>query len=87
MIQHWASGCSNRNAPSANGETGEGSRGPNLHRPTLDKAPDDAALRKVIANGIPPEMPGAWQLTPHEVSSVAAFVKSLGAMPGRGRRW
>jgi cytochrome c oxidase cbb3-type subunit 3 len=63
------------------GETGEGSRGPNLHHPTLNKAPDDAALRKVIANGIPPEMPGAWQLTPHEVASVAAFVKSLGAMP------
>ncbi len=63
------------------GETGEGSRGPNLHRPTLNQAPDDAALRKVIANGIAPEMPGAWQLTPHEVASVAAFVKSLGAMP------
>ena len=63
------------------GATGEGSRGPNLHRPTLSKAPDDAALRRVIANGIPPEMPGAWQLTPHEVASVAVFVRSLGALP------
>lgn len=63
------------------GQTGEGSRGPNLHRPKLDKAADDAALRKVIFGGIPPEMPGAWQLTPHEVASVAEYVKSLGTTP------
>jgi putative heme-binding domain-containing protein len=63
------------------GQTGDGGRGPNLHRPKLNRAPDDAALRKAIADGIPPEMPGAWQLSPREVASVAAFVKTLGSVP------
>jgi putative heme-binding domain-containing protein len=63
------------------GQTGEGSRGPNLHRPTLNKAPDGVALRKVIYEGIPPEMPGAWQLTAREVASVAAYVKAMGSTP------
>lgn len=63
------------------GQDGSGGRGPNLRRPKLDHAPDDAALRKVIAEGIQPEMPGAWQLSPHEVASVAAYVRKLGAVP------
>src|SRR5262249_26781278 len=63
------------------GQTGGGGRGPGLNRPKLNKAPDDAALREVISRGIPPEMPGAWQLTPHEVASVAGYVRSLGAVP------
>jgi cytochrome c oxidase cbb3-type subunit III len=63
------------------GQDGSGGRGPNLRRPKLDHAPDDAALRKVIADGIRPEMPGAWQLSPHEVASVAAYVRKLGAVP------
>ena len=63
------------------GQDGSGGRGPNLRRPKLDHAPDDEALRKVIADGIQPEMPGAWQLSPHEVASVAAYVRKLGAVP------
>jgi putative heme-binding domain-containing protein len=63
------------------GQTGTGGRGPSLHRPKLKHAPDDEALALVIAEGIPPEMPGAWQLTPREVMSVAAYVRSLGAIP------
>ena len=63
------------------GQNGGGGRGPNLNRPKLIKAPDDEALRGVISNGIPPEMPGAWQLNDHEVASVAAYVRSLGAVP------
>ena len=63
------------------GQDGSGGRGPNLRRPKLDHAVDDAALRKVIAEGIPPEMPGAWQLSPHEVASVAAYVRRIGAVP------
>ena len=63
------------------GENGGGGRGPNLNRPQLKHAPDDDALRKVISDGIDPEMPGAWQLNPHEVASVAAYVRSLGAIP------
>jgi hypothetical protein len=45
----------------SHGQTGGGC-GPSLSRPTLNKAPDDAALGKVISGGIPPELPGAWQL-------------------------
>ena len=63
------------------GQTGGGGRGPGLNRPKLSKAPDDGALREVISRGIPPEMPGAWQLTPREVASVAGYVRSLGAAP------
>jgi putative heme-binding domain-containing protein len=63
------------------GQTGGGGRGPGLNRPKLNKAPDDGALREVISRGILPEMPGAWQLTPREVASVAAYVRSLGAAP------
>ena len=63
------------------GQTGTGGRGPSLNRAKLTKAPDDDALHKVISNGIEPEMPGAWQLNVHEVSSVGAYVRSLGAIP------
>jgi len=62
-------------------QTGTGGRGPSLQRPKLAHAPDDEALWKVIGEGIPPEMPGAWQLSPREVYSVAAYVRSLGAIP------
>jgi cytochrome c oxidase cbb3-type subunit III len=63
------------------GQTGTGGRGPSLNRPKLAKAPDDESLGKVISFGIEPEMPGSWQLNTREVISVAAYVRSLGAMP------
>lgn len=74
------------------GQNGGGGRGPTLLKPTLAKAPDAAALEKVIENGIAPEMPGAWQLSPNEVKQVAAYVRALGRIapelvpgsPGRG---
>src|SRR5262245_20290795 len=59
------------------GQTGTGGRGPALNCPILPKAPDDETLRKVISGGIPPEMPGAWQLHEREVAGVAAYVRSL----------
>jgi putative heme-binding domain-containing protein len=62
------------------GQTGGGGRGPALNRPKLDKAPDDESLRKLISEGSR-EMPGAWQLHPDELSSVAAYVRSLGTQP------
>jgi len=62
------------------GQTGTGGRGPSLNRPKLNKAADDDALRKVIFEGINPEMPGAWQLSKREVASVAAYVRSLGTV-------
>jgi putative heme-binding domain-containing protein len=63
------------------GAKGTGGRGPSLTRPKLSKAPDDAALRAIISDGSPPEMPAAWQLSPREVANVAAFVRSLGSIP------
>jgi cytochrome c oxidase cbb3-type subunit 3 len=63
------------------GQDGSGGRGPNLRRAKLNHAPDETALRKVISDGIQPEMPGAWQLDPHEVASVAAYVRKIGAAP------
>lgn len=63
------------------GSNGGGGRGPSLHKSQLDKAPDDGALRKLISEGSEPEMPGAWMLSPREVSNVAAYVRSLGSVP------
>jgi len=60
------------------GLDGRGGRGPNLNRPELERAPDDAALKAVIETGIPPEMPEAWFLSEKDVANVAAFVRSLG---------
>jgi putative heme-binding domain-containing protein len=60
------------------GADGSGGRGPTLRKAKLKKAPDDEALRKAIAEGLPPEMPGAWQLSIREVASVAGYVRSLG---------
>ena len=62
------------------GQTGGGGRGPALNRPKLPRAPDDAALRGIISEGIPPDMPAAWQLHTSEVAGVAAYVRSLGAL-------
>lgn len=60
---------------------GSGGRGPGLRKAKLKNAPDDEALRKLISGGLPPEMPGAWQLSVRETASVAGYVRSLGAMP------
>jgi len=73
------------------GQGGTRGRGPALTRPVLVKAPDDAALRKLIADGLPPEMPGSWQLSVREVASVAAYVRLLGSvapevLPGNPER-
>ena len=62
------------------GQDGSGGRGPSLRKAKLKKTPDDAALKKAIADGLPPEMPGAWQLHPREVDATAAYVRSLGKL-------
>jgi putative heme-binding domain-containing protein len=70
------------------GTTGDGGRGPMLAQPKLKRAPDDAALVKVIEEGIRgTEMPGAWQMNEREIRQVASYVRSLGriavkAVPG-----
>jgi putative heme-binding domain-containing protein len=61
------------------GPEGNGGKGANLARPALPRAADDPSLFKVIRNGIPgTEMPGAWEMNPHETWQVAAFVRTLG---------
>jgi cytochrome c oxidase cbb3-type subunit 3 len=64
------------------GQTAQGGRGPNLAQPRLRRAPDDAAMFKLIQNGIPgTEMDGAWQMTDREIADVVAYVRSLGRLP------
>jgi putative heme-binding domain-containing protein len=64
------------------GATGEGDRGPALTRPKLPRAPDDAALLKVIEDGIRgTEMPGADAMSDREMRQTAAYVRSLGRLP------
>ncbi len=75
------------------GMDGRGSTGPNLARPKLPRASTEAALIKVIADGIPNTgMPGSWQMTPREVANTAAYVRSIGTiaqeaqLPGDAQR-
>ena len=61
------------------GPQGEGGSGPVLARPRLGRAPDDAALIKVLSDGIRgTEMPGANSMSEREVRQVAAHVRTLG---------
>ncbi len=58
---------------------GAGSRGPALNLPKLARAADNAALFKVIKEGIrDSEMPQFWQLTDQEIWQVAGYVRALG---------
>lgn len=61
------------------GPSGEGGRGPALARAKLNRAPNDAALVKVIEEGIRgTEMPGAGAMSDREMRQTAAYVRSLG---------
>jgi putative heme-binding domain-containing protein len=62
------------------GFNGAGGAGPALTRPKLLNAPDDAALRAVISEGIPDRgMPRVRRTTPDELRQLVAYVRSLGA--------
>ena len=62
------------------GFNGTGGAGPSLTRPKLLNAPDDAALRTVISDGIPDRgMPRVRRTTPDELRQLVAYVRSLGA--------
>ncbi len=64
------------------GQTAQGGRGPNLARPTLTRAPDDAAFFSLLRSGIPgSEMDSIWQLNDNEVKLIIAYVRSLGSTP------
>jgi putative heme-binding domain-containing protein len=66
------------------GPKGEGGRGPMLAQPRLRRATDDAALVKILEEGIRgTEMPGADSMTNHEVRQTAAYVRSLGKVAAK----
>jgi putative heme-binding domain-containing protein len=61
------------------GFDGAGGSGPPLNRPKLVNAPDDAALRAVIADGIPNRgMPRVRRTLDAEQRQLVAYVRSLG---------
>lgn len=63
------------------GPQGEGGKGPALAQPSLPRAPDDAALLRLLAGGIPlTEMPGS-QLPAAALAQIAAHVRGLGRLP------
>jgi cytochrome c oxidase cbb3-type subunit 3 len=64
------------------GPKGEGGRGPILAQAKLSRAPDDAALLKILEDGIRgTEMPGADSMSEREMKQTAAYVRSLGKVP------
>ena len=90
----WAAdgqGLFDQHCALCHGIGGTGGRGPSLTRPTLVRAADEAALKKVIEEGIPPEMPGTWLLDEAAVADLAAYVRTLGkvapvSLPGDAAR-
>jgi putative heme-binding domain-containing protein len=61
------------------GFDGAGGAGPPLNRAKLVNAPDDAALRVIIADGIPSRgMPRVRRTLDHEQRQLVAYVRSLG---------
>lgn len=70
-----------RHCALCHGIEGKGGRGPALSRLHLPHAPDDAALKTVIEEGIPPNMPQAWFLGEDDVDDLIAYVRSLGRIP------
>jgi cytochrome c oxidase cbb3-type subunit 3 len=74
LFQHHCALC--------HGPKGEGGRGPMLTQAKLSRATDDAALLKILEEGIRgTEMPGADSMSEHEMRQTAAFVRSLGKVP------
>jgi cytochrome c oxidase cbb3-type subunit III len=61
------------------GFDGAGGSGPPLNRPKLVNAPDDAALRAIISEGIPNRgMPRVRRTTESELRALVAYVRSIG---------
>ncbi len=64
------------------GFEGAGATAPSLNRPKLDYAPDEAALRTVIIDGLPARgMPRVRRWTERELRQLVAYVRSLGRLP------
>jgi cytochrome c oxidase cbb3-type subunit 3 len=61
------------------GIEGGGGEGPNLNRPVLTHATDDASLLGIIRDGIPNTgMPRVRRMTDAELNSLVLFVRSIG---------
>lgn len=70
---HYIASCAR-----CHGVDGGGGEGPPLARTRLDRAPDDAALVRIIRGGIPgTAMSGSWWLSGSESTEVARYVRSL----------
>ena len=67
-----------RHCAMCHGIDGKGGRGPSLNRPRLAHAPDDVALKALIADGIPPVMPEGWLFDDNDLANLVAYVRSLG---------
>jgi len=70
-----------RHCALCHGIDGKGGRGPSLHRARLAHAPDDASLKALIADGIPPVMPEGWLFDDDDLANLVAYVRSLGKIP------
>lgn len=66
------------NCEPCHGPQGDGGRGANLAVRKLPRAPDDAALAAIIAQGIPGTQMPATRMTAAESAALVAFVRSLG---------
>ena len=63
------------------GSEGAGGEAPSLNRFTLDRAPDDDALRSLIVSGIQNRMPAMRHLSTDQLRQLADYVRSLGRTP------
>lgn len=92
LILFWSSACRKGDVAAGkvvfeghcalcHGIDGGGGRGPSLRRAKLTHAADDDSLKSLIENGIAPEMPPAWYLSPEEIANVAAYVRTFGNVP------
>jgi cytochrome c oxidase cbb3-type subunit III len=70
-----------RHCALCHGIDGKGGRGPSLNRARLAHAPDDAALKALIADGSPPVMPEGWLFDDDDLANLAAYVRSLSKIP------
>ena len=64
------------------GHEAAGGSAPSLNRPVLEGAPDDDALRSVIANGIPGRgMPRVRRMADNELRQFVSYLHSLRSLP------
>jgi cytochrome c oxidase cbb3-type subunit 3 len=63
------------------GSGGGGGEAPSLNRFTLDRAPDDEALRALMKTGIQNRMPAMRHLSDDQLRQLGDYVRSLGRTP------